>query len=97
MLSVFGFDMLCVGLRLTEATTPLSVSMKLVSLSLVSMGASAIAEGRLALLDKGGHAFLLVLGRKGRMEQPALEAHPFGEGRLEGAVDRFLDHYRDRY
>src|SRR5437868_10361947 len=53
-------------------------------------------EGGFALGDEGGHALLLVLGGEGRVEQPALEAHPFGQRRLEGAVDRLLDHHRDR-
>src|SRR3546814_13362953 len=51
---------------------------------------SGVLEGRLALLDEGRHAFLLVLGREGRMEQPALEAKALGERGLVGAVHRLL-------
>src|SRR5260370_41237793 len=57
---------------------------------------SAVLEGRFALGDKGGHALLLVLGGEGRVEQAALEPHPFGEGPLEGAVRRLLDHHPGR-
>src|SRR5690242_4431734 len=34
---------------------------------------SPVLEGRFALLDEGGHAFFLVLGRKEALEQTALE------------------------
>src|ERR1051326_5295335 len=57
---------------------------------------SAVLESGLALGNKGGHALLLILGCEGRMEEAALEAHALGEGRLEGAIDRLLDHHRNR-
>src|ERR1044071_2741376 len=57
---------------------------------------SAVLKSGLALGNKGGHALLLILGCEGRMEETALEAHAFGEGRLEGAIDRLLDHHRNR-
>src|SRR4051794_23923517 len=47
---------------------------------------SAILEVGLALFGEGGHAFLLVLGREGGMEQPALEADTLFQRRLIGAV-----------
>src|SRR5260370_16907117 len=56
-------------------------------------GRSLVLELRLALFHERRHAFLLVLGREQRVEQPPLEEHPFGERRLEGAVDRFLRHH----
>src|SRR5579863_9020962 len=85
MLSALGLVMVWVGLRLTAATVPV-----------IGDGSSAVAEGGLLLGDKGRHPLLLVLGGESRMKQAALEAHAFGERRLEGAVDRFLDHHRDR-
>src|ERR1700752_1816714 len=39
---------------------------------------------------KSRHAFLLVFRGEQRVEHAALEAHAFGQGRLEGAVDAFL-------
>ena len=47
-------------------------------------------ERRRPLLDEGAHAFLLVLGGEQGVEHPALEPQPFGERRLEGAVDASL-------
>src|SRR5258706_6550060 len=58
--------------------------------------ALTVLEPRFALLDEGGHAFLLVLERELRMEHPPLEQHSFGERGLVGAVDRLLDHHRHR-
>jgi hypothetical protein len=52
---------------------------------------STVLESRLALLDEGGHALLLVLQRELRLEHAPLEEHPLGERGLVGAVDRFLD------
>src|SRR5580704_15675486 len=57
---------------------------------------SAVLEGGFAFRDERRHALLLVLGRKGRMEEAPFEAHAFGERRLVSAVDRLLDHHRDR-
>jgi len=62
----------------------------------VNLCLSAIAKKRFALLDEGRHALLLVFGRKHRLEQPALEAHPLAETRLEGPAHRFLGHLDDR-
>src|SRR6266571_2454058 len=56
-------------------------------------GRSLVLELRLALFHERRHALLLVFGREQRVEQPPLEEHPFGERRLEGAVDRFLRHH----
>src|SRR5947208_127538 len=56
----------------------------------------SILEDGLSLLEKRGHAFLLVLERELRVEHAALEQHALGERRLVGAVDRFLDHHHDR-
>ena len=47
-------------------------------------------ELRRPLLDERRHAFLLVFGREQRLEHAPLEAHAFGQRRLEGAVDGFL-------
>src|SRR5258707_11121072 len=60
-------------------------------LSTVSSSSPVLVD-RLALLDERGHAFLLVLGGEGRVEEAALEAHALGERRLVGAVDRLLGH-----
>ena len=51
---------------------------------------SAILEHWLALLDEGGHAFLLIRGREQRVKKSPLEAHAFGERGLERAVDRLF-------
>src|SRR5690348_8977886 len=85
MLPAFGLVIVCVGLRLTAITVAAMFGCS-----------SAVLEGGLALGDKGGHALLLVFGGEGRMEQAALEAHALAERCLERAVDRFLDHHRDR-
>src|SRR5881396_3839824 len=42
------------------------------------------------LLDKGGHAFLLVCGAEHAVEQPAFELDAHCETGLEGGVDHFL-------
>ena len=47
-------------------------------------------EIRRPLLGEGAHALLLVFGREQRMEDAALEPHPFRERRLLGAVDGLL-------
>jgi hypothetical protein len=47
---------------------------------------SAVFELWLTLLDKGGHAFLLIFRRKERMEEAALEAHPFSKSGLKGPI-----------
>ena len=54
---------------------------------------------RLALLDEGFHAFLLIVGREQRVEDAPLEHHAFRQPRLEGAVDRLLgrQHRRQRH
>src|SRR5581483_10301542 len=49
--------------------------------------ASLVLEGRLALLDEGRHALLLVGDGELRVEHPALEADALGQRRLVGAVD----------
>src|SRR5438445_134283 len=56
----------------------------------------SILEDGLSLLEKRGHAFLLVLERELRVEHAALEQHALGERRLVGSVDRFLDHHHHR-
>lgn len=43
-----------------------------------------------SLVDEGGHALLLVLGREGGSEDPPLEADSLGEGELKGNVDGLL-------
>src|SRR5260221_7408563 len=58
--------------------------------------ALTVLERRFALLDEGGHAFLLVLERELRMKDAALEENALGKRRFVGAVDRLLDHHRHR-
>ena len=50
----------------------------------------ATLEDRLALLGKGAHAFLLVLGREQRSEEDRLVRKAGGEVALEGPVRRVL-------
>jgi hypothetical protein len=54
---------------------------------------SAILENGPALLDKGRHAFLLILHCEGGVEKAPLEAHAFRERCLERAIDGFLGHH----
>src|SRR4051794_13973933 len=51
---------------------------------------SAVAKGGLPLLDEGGHAFLLVLGRKESVEDAAFEFDALGQCGLEGTVHGLL-------
>ncbi len=53
-----------------------------------------VAELRLALFDKRGHALGLILGREERVEKAAFEEQALAERRLVGAVDSFLDRHR---
>ena len=73
-------------------------SLRLISALLrrVNLDSLAIIEVRFALFDKGLHAFFLVFRREHRMKGAAFEQNAFGERHLVGAVDRFLDHHRDR-
>src|SRR5574343_98030 len=57
---------------------------------------SAVLENRFALLDKGRHAFLLILDRESSVEDAALEEQALVEAGLEGAIDRLLDHHHHR-
>src|SRR5574343_1410599 len=57
---------------------------------------SAVLEVGLALLDKGGHAFLLILDRESGVEDAALEEQAFVEAGFKSAIDRLLDHHHHR-
>ncbi len=59
-------------------------------------GPQRCLKSGLALLDEGGHAFLLVLDREGGVEDAALEEQAFVEAGFEGAIDRLLDHHHHR-
>ena len=64
--------------------------MRAAALSAAPSRRSAILELGRALFDERAHAFLLILGRKQAVENPALEAHALGERRLISAVDALL-------
>mmetsp|Transcript_50463 Transcript_50463/g.116487 ORF Transcript_50463/g.116487 Transcript_50463/m.116487 type:complete len:202 (+) Transcript_50463:125-730(+) len=55
-----------------------------------------VREAGRALLDKGAHSDLLVVARKGGVEEGALGAEPLRESRLEGDVDACLGHGDNR-
>ena len=58
---------------------------------------SSAAEVRLALLQEGGHALLLVLRREEQVEEAPLVRQRVGQAHLVGRIDRLLRHpQRDR-
>src|SRR4051812_30461206 len=64
----------------------------LVTIAAVLERSLAVLELGLALGQERGHAFVLVLGRKQRMEEVTLERDAVTERHLERAVDRLLGH-----
>ena len=48
------------------------------------------------LLDERGHAFLLILGGEGGMEETALEPDAFGQRSLVGPIDCLFGHHDGR-
>ena len=51
---------------------------------------SLVFELSLTLTDERGHAFFLILGRKQRMEHPALKTNTFRQADFKRTVDAFL-------